>query len=305
MGRKQELLDYLNSYPPTCDDCLTPALGVTQRQTVFGTGKALHTQGLIGRGRGTCTVCGKIKKLHVRLGLEAELEPLEVLPLRAAAMQTSRPRRPIVLNGSEALERLVAVAGYETLSHAVAEHTVFLHPDTVVQTRGQAMFPIIRASLNSPRGRIESLPDGRQVWADDNGPATNAFLWASGCGKGPDVQYNHVWSLSKDPDLYTALWNLCATPAFLAKTTDTHPEVQALLKYRSYQLYGYLPAGMAPPQKPASYETLRWAPFPSPLEDDLEQVFRREMRSKPKAKTTVAARTLGWVFSGNLPDSSL
>ena len=41
------------------------------------------------------------------------------------------------------------------------------------------------------------------------------------CGRwtpqGPDVQFNHVWSVSRDPDAYTALWHLCATPAFLAK----------------------------------------------------------------------------------------
>src|SRR5262245_27146245 len=57
-------------------------------------------------------------------------------------------------------------------------------------------------------------------------------------GPGPDVQYNHVWNDSANPDAYTALWNVCATPAFLAKTTDgsNHPDVVAALRYRAWEL---------------------------------------------------------------------
>jgi hypothetical protein len=65
---------------------------------------------------------------------------------------------------------------------------------------------------------------------DDNASPTDAFLWSAGIAKGPDVQFNNLWSLSRDPDSYTALWNICATPAFLAKTTDgsNHPEGRPL-----------------------------------------------------------------------------
>ena len=65
--------------------------------------------------------------------------------------------------------------------------------------------------------------------------------------KGRDVQVNHVWADAKNRDTYTALWNLCVTPAFLAKTTDgsNHPEVIEALKYRSVELFGHVPNGLA------------------------------------------------------------
>ncbi len=100
------------------------------------------------------------------------------------------------------------------------------------------------------RGQLGNLPDGRPVLFDDNTTPTWTFLWAAGRNKGPDVQYNHVWTDSQNPTLYTALWNLCATPAVLAKTTDgqNHPEVRRALQYRAYHLYGAHPAGGQPPE---------------------------------------------------------
>ena len=117
---------------------------------------------------------------------------------------------------------------------AVAERAVFLHPDTVRQTGGQAVFPTIRDMLH--RGTFDTMADGRHVLRDDNTSPTLAFLWAAGRTKGPDVQYNHVWNDSANPDAYTALWNICATPAFLAKTTDgsNHPDVVAALRGRPF-----------------------------------------------------------------------
>ena len=55
---------------------------------------------------------------------------------------------------------------------------------------------------------------------DDNTSPTLAFKWAAQQGRGPDIQFNHIYTGTNDPDLYTALWNICVTPAFLAKLTD-------------------------------------------------------------------------------------
>jgi hypothetical protein len=49
-------------------------------------------------------------------------------------------------------------------------------------------------------GDFDVLPSGRRVLLDDNTSPTLAFLWAAGCQKGPDVQFNHVWSDAGDPD---------------------------------------------------------------------------------------------------------
>jgi hypothetical protein len=141
---------------------------------------------------------------------------------------------------------------------------------------------------------------------DDNASPTDAFLWSAGLAKGPDVQFNHLWSLSRDPDTYTALWNICATPAFLAKTTDgsNHLEVQAILRYRAYELYGYAPAGEAPPSAPPGYSILRWAPFATTV-PDLERELRLRLARNPKSRTAVACREIGWLFSDWMPDDSI
>jgi hypothetical protein len=156
-----------------------------------------------------------------------------------------------VLDGVEQLTTLlVSKAGYASVVAAVAAHTVFLHPATVAQTDGEALFPTIRVRNMSDRGAVTVVND-RRVLLDDNTSPTDAFLWATGIRRGGyrDIQFNHVWNASRDPDAYTALWNLCATPAFLAKTTDgsDYPEVTAALRYRAYELFKALPTGVPIP----------------------------------------------------------
>ena len=210
----------------------------------------------------------------------------------------------IVLDGVEQLAAVLTRAGYASVAAAVAEHTVFLHPDTVAQTRGSAIFPFTRDP--SRRGQFDVAVDGRRVLLDDNRSPTDAFRWAAGLTKGRDVQFNHVWNYSRDPDSYTALWNLCATPAFLAKTTDgsNHPEVTAALRYHAFRLYGARPANEPVPAEPDGYELLMWAPHPDPV-TDLEQVYRTRLRASRKSPAAIACREIGWLYSGWLPDPAL
>jgi hypothetical protein len=156
------------------------------------------------------------------------------------------------------------------------------------------------------RGTFDTTAAGRHVLLDDNTTPMLTFLWAANRNRGPDVQYNHVWSESKNPDLYTALWNLCATPAFLAKTTDglNHPEVREALRFRAYELYGAHPAGQGPPTRPEGYEDLQWAPMPETV-PDLAAAFRVRLLAAPKSRPSLAAGTIGWLFSDWKPDTSL
>lgn len=209
-----------------------------------------------------------------------------------------------VLDGVDQLEKVLKRAGYPSVVAAVAEHAVFLHPSTVAQAHGVALFPTIRDMLR--RGQFEVLEGGRRVLLDDNRSPTDAFLWAAGLRRGLDVQFNHVWTESRNPDTYTALWNLFATPAFLAKTTDTsnHPEVTAALKFRAFDLFGQRPAGEPEPVEPAGYRDLEWAPSPDPV-SDLQMVITGRLRASPKSRTTVACREIGWLFSDWQPDPTL
>jgi hypothetical protein len=85
------------------------------------------------------------------------------------------------------------------------------------------------------------------------------------------------------------------TPAFIAKLTDTSEDVRNLLRYRSYQLYQWTPAGHGAPGRPEEYEALEWA-APLPPIDDVRAAIITAMSSKQKDRTVLAARKLGWLF---------
>jgi len=197
------------------------------------------------------------------------------------------------LDGQAALEAVIATSQYRTLAQAVASLTAFSHPDTVVQTEGKALFPTVRGPHR--RGDVTEI-SGRRVQFDDNRSPTEAFLWANNLPtRGRDNQFNHVWPASQDPDAYTALPNICMTPAFIAKLTDTHPEICALLARRSFDLFGWTPAGIPPPIEPRGYTNLKWAD-PLPPVADIKGRLDAAMATKPKSRTVMAARALGWLF---------
>lgn len=201
--------------------------------------------------------------------------------------------RDFGLDGRAALEAIISGSQYGTMAQAVASLTLFSHPDTVRQTEGRALFPTVR---DQRRVGQYDVVDGRVVMLDDNRSPTAAFLWANNLTRrGSDTQFNHVYASSLDPDAYCALPNICMTPAFIAKLTDTSEEVRALLKYRSFKLYGWTPRGQDAPTCPANYEVLEWA-APLPPVTDVKATLERAMLSKPKDRTVVAARRLGWLF---------
>jgi hypothetical protein len=259
------------------------------------------TPGNFGRP-GICRTCYRAYAADWKLGLRGKRH---VPGGRAAPSKRSGGGLvPPILNGVQQLEALVKRAGYSSVVAAVAEHTVFLEPSVVGQTRGQALFPVIRDMFR--RGQIETQVGGRRLLLDDNTSPTLAFLWAARARKGPDVQFNHVWIAADDVSAYTALWNLCATPAFLAKTTDgvNHPEVTGALRYRAYDLYGFVPAGAPIPERPQDYDSLQWAGHP-PAITSLETELRARLGNAPKSRPAIAAREIGWLFSGWKPDPTI
>ena len=194
-------------------------------------------------------------------------------------------------DGQAALNALIAASRYRAIAQAVAALTVFSHPLTVAQTGGRALFPSIRGVP----GRYLQQGD-RVLLLDDNKSPTDAFLWSNALGRrGRDTQFNHIYAVSSDVDAYTALPNICMTPAFLAKLTDTNAEVRALLAYRTFDLYGWTPAGFPAPERPDGYSDLRWAD-PLPSVNDLAAHLTRVMARRPKDRTVIAARRLGWLF---------
>ncbi|MGH7870127.1 MAG: hypothetical protein ACREP9_21425 [Candidatus Dormibacteraceae bacterium] len=96
------------------------------------------------------------------------------------------PRIPVIMDGVAMLDDVLQRARYASIVAAVAQHTVFLHPDTVAQTHNKAVFPVIRNA--SRRGQLLTLSGGRKVMLDDNTSPTFAFLCAAGRGNGRDIQ---------------------------------------------------------------------------------------------------------------------
>ena len=212
---------------------------------------------------------------------------------------------PPILDGVEALEDvLLGRVRYRTVLEAVAKYTVFLHPETVKKTNGEALFPIVRKSKNDPRP-LGTCAEG--VMLDDNTSPTLAFLWAAQRKRGPDVQFNHIYKDAENPATYTALWNICVTPAFLAKLTDVnhHGDVVAALKRKSFDLYGYLPDGESEPEPPDGYGALDWRCDRPPPVPDLESVLRARLHRAPKSRPAKACRKYGWYFSRWEPDHTL
>ncbi|MCP4224862.1 MAG: hypothetical protein GY773_16115, partial [Actinomycetia bacterium] len=156
------------------------------------------------------------------------------------------------------------------------------------------------------RGEIVEVEGGHRLLFDDNTSPVLTFCWAAQRKKGPDIQFNHVYGDSRNPSLYTALWNLCVTPAFLAKTTDgtNHPEVIAALRRRSFDLFGSRPQGEPEPEKPAGYDELVWADSPPPVAN-LESILRARLRAASKSRPAIAAREIGWLYSGWRPDATV
>jgi hypothetical protein len=242
--------------------------------------------------------------IEVRLGEDVVFSPAGGDILEGAKGNQGEPRTPLISDGVSALKEVLDRSGYNSIVEAVAAHTIFLHPVTVAQTSGQPVFPVVRDPTR--RGQIQRQPDGRFLLLDDNTTPTQAFLWAARRRKGLDVQYNHVWGDPRNRDTYTALWNVCVTPAFLAKTTDgsNHPEVLSALRLRSYDLYGMHPNGEELPAKPEGYDSLKWMEPPDAV-DDLETVLRTRLASAPRGRPAIAARKIGWLFSSWEPDTTL
>lgn len=198
------------------------------------------------------------------------------------------------IDGFAALTTLIDNSHYKSLAQAMASLTLFSHPETVRQTGGKAVFRTIRGP-RSPGAFAEV--NGMRVMLDDNKSASDAFKWVHGItSRLRDIQFNHVYTASQDVEAYTSLANICVTPAFIAKLTDsTSPITSALLKYRVFDLYGWTPVGIEAPNKPEGYDELDWAPTLPPV-DDVKAALEARMARKPKDRTVKSVKELGWLF---------
>jgi len=203
------------------------------------------------------------------------------------------------LDGYEAI-KYVLERTYGSVSQAIAKLTLLSHPETVKQTDNKALFRVIR-SFDQRGKHFEK----EQLMYCDNTSPTLVFRWANwlpnSFGK-RHFQFNHIYRLSKAANYYTSLANLCVTPSYIAKLTDSEGlGTAALLRYRSWEQYGFLPEGVATPVKPVDYDKLEWAPFLDPVPNVIK-LIESQMLHSPKSTPARSAEKYGWLGTGSTKD---
>jgi hypothetical protein len=182
---------------------------------------------------------------------------------------------------------ITAPNGYPSLEQAIASLTVFIAPQTVAQTAGN----IFRLARGGPRRTFDDPKRPTLMWDDNEGPHL-AFRAAGGPPvKGRHLHLNHIYN-GGSVGLLTNLRNLCLTPSFLTKLTDSEPRIMTLLKRRAFVLYGFAPEG-----EPIvdSYDNLDWAKTLLPV-PNLHQSLSDALYNT-KGSITLAVRRLGWCFN--------
>ena len=171
---------------------------------------------------------------------------------------------------------------------------------------GQNLFQIIRCKASIERGQYVQMEDGSRVMLDDNLGPTYPFLWSNGMSRPAvsDLTFAHIWSQSGDVKAYTSLANICLTPTFLSKLTDTDHHIKEILKFRAHELYGFSVGDLSKLEKPKGYDAIIWA-NPLPAVENLEKELRQKMSRSKNNRTTKSARDLGWYFSNFQKDERL
>lgn len=137
------------------------------------------------------------------------------------------------------------------LSILLAETAIWANPK---MSDGTAWFPNTRRCRTGQGEKRGQILDG--VKLDDNTYANQAIKRAVGIPNNCLVGFEscHIWpNTCYDPRYHTTIANLVLIPRAIAGLSDHDPEVQAVLQYRSYELYGWYPEGQQCPSKPAYY----------------------------------------------------
>lgn len=145
-------------------------------------------------------------------------------------------------------------------------------------------YPNVRRARENNGEVIGTVRDGIRL--DDNTYANTALKQAlpPGAGGFDNCAVCHVWPNScYDQRYHTCLANLVLLPSALASLTDFHPEVQAALQFRSWELYGWYPREQGNPARAEGYPGW-WRDPEAPSTDVWRRVRSRRVRSAAAAE---------------------
>ena len=165
--------------------------------------------------------------------------------------------------------RLLAEASRKhkiNLSLLVAETALWANPEVHKQllkdNKSGAWYPKRRrARANKGEKKGEEV---RGIKLDDNTYANYAIKRAIGIPRNKLIKLAtcHIWpDTCYNEKYHTAIPNLVLLPASLQSLTDYNPEIQAVLQYRAFELYKWVPDGKQRPRKPRYYPDCWKRPF--------------------------------------------
>lgn len=167
-------------------------------------------------------------------------------------------KTPTKLDG-DALQSFDSFKSVEkALIDLIAETAIWVKPTKVSQT---PVYPHIRRGAPKEKGQIIN-----GIRIDDNTYANVALKKAiSKSTNFENYTVCHIWpGTTYDERYHTLLSNLVLIPRILAGLSDFCSSVVDVLKYRSWELYGWHPEGESVPNLPAYYPK-KWRAF---IEDD-------------------------------------
>jgi len=154
------------------------------------------------------------------------------------------------------------------LSLLVARCSIWVHPDVfhrVNALRPNAVwFPNCRRAWTKRGEKAKTRVDG--VHLDDNSKANLAIKQAIFAGAHADCRLMHachIWpGTCYDTRYHTALANIVLLPAPLAGLSDYDTMISSILRFRSFELFGWHPAEVMTPERPEKYPNDEiWRPF--------------------------------------------
>lgn len=170
----------------------------------------------------------------------------------------------------------------------VAETSLWAHPEVArrltAETGHPCYFPNTRRCREN-QGERRGQVLGGGVRLDDNTYANHALKQALGLGRSGARGFEvcHIWPASCYDELcHTAIPNLVLLPRSLAGLSDHNSRIREVLQFRSFELYRWVPRGIAAPQRPNKYPACWREPltFSSVVEKALKNRRAAVVRAK-------------------------
>ena len=169
------------------------------------------------------------------------------------------------------------------LTRLVARCSIWVNPD--VFSRVAALNLNAVWYPNTRRARAGKVDEKKGTISecgiifDDNTKANTAIkqaIFPRGKNDCTGMAACHIWpDTCYDERYHTALGNLVLLPAPLASLTDHHTEIKLVLRFRSYELFGWHPSEFARPEQPKQYPPAEVWASPIAVEDAVEQRIKK------------------------------